>query len=171
MVILSSLNFLLYTVYLLPLSPIDTFRLLLYNLRCHISSVRWRHWINTTYHTTYVETLPFWTHIQLAFPHITITRCFSVTELEWPPVSTSNQIISFSNSLIYSTLVNMNITDLLLKHDVNIHYVNSLHAFIFISNTFISNTRLEFALCERQISENITNQSLWPMQNDCTHFK
>ena len=33
-----------------------------------------------------------------------------------------------------------------------------IHAFSFISNTFISNTRLKFALCERQILENIATQ-------------
>ena len=33
-----------------------------------------------------------------------------------------------------------------------------IHAFSFISNTFISNNRLKFALCERQILENIATQ-------------
>ena len=46
-----------------------------------------------------------------------------------------------------------------------------VHAFSFISNTFISNTRLRFAYFETRISE---NNEIWTMrlfQNDCTHSK
>ena len=53
--------------------------------------------------------------------------------------------------------------DNISRGGVGIYYKDSLpvvvrrnlHAFYFISNTFISNTRLKFAHRERQISENI----------------
>ena len=50
-------------------------------------------------------------------------------------------------------------------------FYKDLHAFSFISNTFISNTRLRFAYFETRISKNNEIWIMRPFQNDCTHSK
>ena len=54
---------------------------------------------------------------------------------------------------------------------IEIYSFSRLHAFSFISNTFISNTRLKFGHRERQISDNIVIQTQQLVQNDSTHPK